>query len=158
MVAAYADRRRADYQFREGQDVLINRRRHYRGQFGSDQWLLVPRAVGHFRIKRERQIAIRGEAVPVFHSRDLIQYETRVSDPVGMLPEVAGEDEPERGEDGGGGGESGGGPDGGVHRSSERRSRRRRARSEDPGCHHTHRHTTRRRWRRGWGEVETNPQ
>ena len=70
MVAAYADQRRADYQFREWQDVLINRRRHYRGQFGSDQWLLVPRAVGHFRIKREIPIAIRGKAVPVFHSRD----------------------------------------------------------------------------------------
>ena len=34
-AAAYADRR-ADYQFKEGQDVLINRRRNYRGQFGSD--------------------------------------------------------------------------------------------------------------------------
>ena len=36
-AAAYADRRLADYQFKEGQDVLINRRRHYRGQFGSDR-------------------------------------------------------------------------------------------------------------------------
>ena len=70
MVAAYADRRLADYQFREGQDVLINRRRHYRGQFVSDQGLLAPIAVGHFRIKREIPIAIRGKAVPVFHSRD----------------------------------------------------------------------------------------
>ena len=34
-AAACADRRRADYQFKEGQDVLINRRRHSRGQFGS---------------------------------------------------------------------------------------------------------------------------
>ena len=31
MAAAYADRRRADYQFKEGQYVLINRMRHYRG-------------------------------------------------------------------------------------------------------------------------------
>ena len=30
-AAACADRRRADYQFKEGQDVLINRSRLYRG-------------------------------------------------------------------------------------------------------------------------------
>ena len=29
--------------------------------------------------------------MPVFHSSDLIPYETRVLDPEGMLPEVAGE-------------------------------------------------------------------
>ena len=29
MAAAYVDRRRADYQFKECQDVLINCRRHY---------------------------------------------------------------------------------------------------------------------------------
>ena len=52
MAAAYADRRRADYQFKEGQDVLINRRRHYRGQFGSDRGPLAPRAVAPFRVKR----------------------------------------------------------------------------------------------------------
>ena len=45
MAAAYADRRLADYQFKKGQDVLINRRRHYRGQFGSDRGPLAPRAV-----------------------------------------------------------------------------------------------------------------
>ena len=35
----YVDRRRADYQFMEGQDVLIiiNLRRHCRGQFDSDR-------------------------------------------------------------------------------------------------------------------------
>ena len=101
-VAAYADRRRADYQFKEGQDVLINRRRQYLG-FGSDRGPLAPRAVGHFRVKRvltpctlelEIPLAVRGMAVPVFHSSDLIPYETRVLDPEGMLPEVAGEDEP----------------------------------------------------------------
>ena len=42
---AYADRRRVDYQFLEGQDVLINRRRHYRGQVGSGRGSLAPRAV-----------------------------------------------------------------------------------------------------------------
>ena len=36
LTVAYADRRRADYQFKKGQDVLINPRRHYRGQFGTD--------------------------------------------------------------------------------------------------------------------------
>ena len=108
-AAAYADRRRADYQFKEGQDVLINRRRHYRGQFGSDRVPLAPRAVGPFRVKRvltpctlEIPLAVRGRAVPVFHSSDLIPYDTRVLDPEGMLPEVAVEDEPGGG--GGGGG------------------------------------------------------
>ena len=52
MTAAYADRRLADYQFKEGQGVLINRRRHYRGQFGSDRGPLAPRAVGPFSVKR----------------------------------------------------------------------------------------------------------
>ena len=102
-AAAYADRRRADYQFKEGQDVLINRRRHYRGQFGSDLGPLAPRAVGSFRVKRvltpctlelEIHLAVRGRAVPVFHSSDLIQFETRVLDPEGMLPEIEGEDGP----------------------------------------------------------------
>ena len=35
-----------------GQTVLINRRRHYRGQFGSDRGPLAPRAVVPFRVKR----------------------------------------------------------------------------------------------------------
>ena len=108
-AAAYADRRRADYQFKEGQDVLINRRRHYQWQFGSDRGPSAPRAVGPFRVKRvltpctlelEIPLAVRGRAVPVFHSSDLIPYETRVLDPAGMLPEVAGEYETG---DGGGG-------------------------------------------------------
>ena len=43
-------------------------------------------------------------------SSDLIPYETRVLDPEGMLPEVAGEDEP-GGDDGGDG--AGDGPGGG---------------------------------------------
>ena len=90
--------------------MLINRRRHYRGQFGSDRGPMSPRAVGPFRVKRvltpctlelEIPLAVRGRAVPVFHSSDLIPYETRVLDPEGMLPEVAGEDEP--GDDGRGG-------------------------------------------------------
>ena len=94
-AAAYADRRRADYQFKKGQDVLINKMRHYRGQFGSDRGPLAPRAL--FRVKRmlttctlglEILLAVRGRAAPVFHSSDLIPYETRVLDQAGMLPEV----------------------------------------------------------------------
>ena len=105
---AYADRRRADYQFLEGQDVLINRRRHYRGQVGSGQGSLAPRAVGPFRIKRvltpctmelEIHIAIRGRAVPVFNSSDLIPYESRVLDLAGMLPEEVVEERSEGGND-----------------------------------------------------------
>ena len=73
---------------------------------------------GPFRVKRvltpctlelEIPLAVRGMAVPVFHSSDLILYETRVLDPAGMLPEVEGEDGT-----GGSGGRGGGyGPGGG---------------------------------------------
>ena len=140
-AAYYADRRRADYQFKEGQDVLINRRRHCRGQFGSDRGPLAPRAVGPFRVKRvltpctlelEIPLALRGMAVPVFHSSDLIPYETMVLDQENMIREVAGEDEP--GEDGGRGGD-GDGPRGGSGGGGRERGKRgkRRARSEDPG-------------------------
>ena len=135
IAAAYVDRRRTDYQFKEGQDVLINRRRHYRGQFGSDRWPLAPRAVGPFRVKRvltpctlekEIPLAVRGLAVPVFHSSDLIPYETMVLDPEGMLPEVPGGD--------GGGGDWSGpvrGPRGGGRGSGKRWKRR--SRGEEPG-------------------------
>ena len=104
--------------------MLINRRRHYRGQFGSDRVPLAPRAVGPFRVKRlltpctlelEIPLAVRGRAVPVLHSSDLIPYETRVLDPEGILPEVAGEDE--LGGDGRGGDDGddpGGGSGGGA--------------------------------------------
>ena len=87
LAVAYADWTRADYQSNEGQDVLINRRRHYRGQFGSDRGPLAPRAVGPFRVKRvltqctlelKIPLAVRGSAVPVFHSSNMIPYETRV--------------------------------------------------------------------------------
>ena len=106
--------------------MLINSRRHYSGQSGSDRGPLAPRAVGHFRVKRvltpyalelDIPLAVRERAVPVFHSSDLIPYETSMLDPEGMLPEVAGEDEPGGDGRGGGavdgpGGESGGGGSG----------------------------------------------
>ena len=53
--------------------------------------------------------------MPVFHSSDIIPYETMVLDPEGMLPEVAIEDEP--GGDGRGGDDGddpGGGSGGGA--------------------------------------------
>ena len=83
-------------------------------------------------------------SVPVFHSSDLIPYKTRVLDPEGMLPEVAGEDEPE-GDNGRGG--AGDGPDGGSGgggRGSGKRGKR-RARSETQG--NPHHHPTRRQER-----------
>ena len=87
MAAAYADRRQTTRSRKVR--MLINRRRHYRGQFGSDRGPLAPRAVGPLRVKRvltpctlelEMPLAVRGMAVPVFHSTDLIPYETRVLD------------------------------------------------------------------------------
>ena len=140
MAAAYTDRRRADYQFKDGQDVLVNRRRHYRWQFGSDRGPLAPRAVGPFSVKRvltpctlelEIPLAVQGMAVPVFHSSDLIPYETRVLDPEGMLPEVAGEDESGDGGGGGDGGGPGGGAGGGGRGSGKRGKRQ--GLGEDPG-------------------------
>ena len=55
-------------------------------------------------LELEIPLAVRGMAVPVFHSSDLIPYETRVLE--GMLLDVAVEDEP--GGDGGGGGDGDG--------------------------------------------------
>ena len=57
-------------------------------------------------LELEIPLAVRGRAVPVFHSSDLIQYETMVLDLEGMLPVVVGKDEP--GGDGGGGGDEDG--------------------------------------------------
>ena len=101
---------------------------------------LASRAVGPFRVKRvlkpctlelEIQLAVRGRAVPVFHSSDLIPYETRVLEPECMLPEVAGKDEPEGGGGGGDGSGPGRGPGGGCMGSGKRMKLQ--ARSEDPG-------------------------
>ena len=129
-------------------DVLINRRRHYRGQFGSDWGPLAHRAVGPFRVKMvltpctlelEIPLAVRGIAVPVFHSSDLIPYETIVLDQEGMLPEVAGEDEP-RGDGGGGGAGDGlgGGLGGGAWVGVSAKSDEREAKTqENPHPHPT---------------------
>ena len=84
-------------------------------------------------LELEIPLAVRGMAVPVFHSSDLIPYETRVLDPEGMLPEVAKEDKP--GCDDGGGGSAVYGPGGGSVGGGMGKWKRgkRRARSEDPG-------------------------
>ena len=69
----------------------------------------------------DKSIDIRGREVPVFHLSSLIPYETRVSDPAGLLPEEMGEDISEGGDDdaSGGAGQGGGaGVAGPAHRSS----------------------------------------
>jgi hypothetical protein len=50
---AYANRKRANYEFKVGQDVLISRRRHYKGLFKAGKGPLAPRAVGPFTIMRK---------------------------------------------------------------------------------------------------------
>ena len=54
---------------------------------------MVKRVLAPCTLELEIPLAVRGRAVPVFHSSDLISYETRVLDPAGMLTEVAGDDE-----------------------------------------------------------------
>jgi hypothetical protein len=117
-VNEYANKKRANNQFQLGQDVLINRRRHFRGQFGSGKGPLAPRAVGPFPIIKvitpttfllDIPLVLRGRASPIFHSSDLIPYETRLLDPMGMLPEDEPDEEPEPG--GVDGSEGGEGPD-----------------------------------------------
>jgi hypothetical protein len=119
----YANRKRANYEFRVGQDVLISRRRHYKGQFMAGKGPLAPRAVGPFTIMRKLTPTtlvldipkeIRGRAHPVFHSSDLIPYKTRILDPVGMLPDDEAEDLDPPDEGGEGGGDEGGGTSGPV--------------------------------------------
>ena len=72
----------------------MNQRKHYRDQLGPDG-PLVPKAVGPYRIlrritKNTFELAIPtklvGKMRPVFHSSELIPYETRELDPVGALP------------------------------------------------------------------------
>ena len=71
----------------------MNQRKHYRDQLGPDG-PLAPKAVGPYRIsqritKNTFELAIPTKMVgkmPVFHSSELIPYETRELDPVGALP------------------------------------------------------------------------
>ena len=87
-------RKLADYQFKVGHDILINQRKHHRKQLGP----VVPltaKSVCPFKIKKqitqntfEIDIppAIVKKMRPVFHSSELIPFETRDLDPVGFLP------------------------------------------------------------------------
>ena len=96
-AAEYSNRKRADYKFVVGHDVLISKRKHYRGMFGDSRTgdLLSPKAVGHFTIIKKITDStfvldvpeeLSGRAHPVIHSSNLIPYKTIVLDPVGMLP------------------------------------------------------------------------
>ena len=87
-------------------------------------------------IELEIPIAIRDRAMPVFYSSDLIAYETQSLDPAGILPEDAGEDRSEGGDDDssvGAGPGGGAGGAGAAPRISGLRGGRLRSRSEDPG-------------------------
>ena len=90
----FGNRNRADYQFKVGQDIMINQRKHHRNQLGP-LGPLIAKAVGPFKIKKqitqntfEIDIppAIRKKMRPVFHYRELIPFETRDLDSVGFLP------------------------------------------------------------------------
>jgi hypothetical protein len=88
------NRRRANYQFHVGQDVLVNQRRHHREQLGPIGPLL-PQAAGPFRIRRQITAntfeldipaALAPRMRPVFHASELIPYETRVLEPLVDVP------------------------------------------------------------------------
>ena len=89
-----ANSKRQDYDFKVGQEVLINQRKYYKGRFGTDRNVLAPKAAGPFTIVKkisnntvELKIPalLLGKAKPVFHSSVLIPYESRVLDPEGMI-------------------------------------------------------------------------
>ena len=72
---AMGDRKKANYQFKVGQDIMINPRKHHRNQLGS-VGALAPKAVGPFKIKRhvtqntfeiDIPAAVRKKMRPVFH-------------------------------------------------------------------------------------------
>ena len=83
--------------------MLINQRKHHRNQLGP-VGALAPKAVGPYKIKKqitqntfEIDIppAVRKKMRPVFHSSELIPFETRELDPVGALPPREGADNPD---------------------------------------------------------------
>ena len=99
----FGNRKRANYQFFVGQDILINQRNHHRNQLGP-VGPLAPKAVGPYKIKKqitqntfEIDIppAVRKKMRPVFHSSELIPFETRELDPVGALPPREDADNPD---------------------------------------------------------------
>ena len=48
-----ANAKRLDYEFKVGQEVLINQRKYYKGRFGTDKNVLAPKAAGPFTIVRK---------------------------------------------------------------------------------------------------------
>ena len=71
--------------------MLIRKRKHYRGKYGDPGVSLAPKAIGPFTIvekmaencyRLDIPEHIRGRAYPVFHSSNLIPYETRVLNPL----------------------------------------------------------------------------
>ena len=98
----FGNRKRADYQFKVGQDILINQRKHHRNLL-DPVGPLTAKTVGPFKIKEqitqntfEIDIppVIRNKMRPVFHSSQLIPLETRDLDPVGFLHPREGADDP----------------------------------------------------------------
>ena len=104
-TSRFANQRRLDYQFTVGQQVLVSQRHHYRSQLGPSG-PLAPKAVGPFTIVRQITrntfeldipAATLGRASPVFHSSNLIPYESRLLDPdaASELPPMDPEDHAE---------------------------------------------------------------
>ena len=88
-AAIQANKRRADYQFELGQQVLVSQQRHFRSQLGPSG-PLAPRAAGPFTIVKritrntfalDIPLHILGSASPVFHANDLIPYASRLLEP-----------------------------------------------------------------------------
>ena len=86
---ASANRRRADYEFHVGQQVLVSQHQHQR-LLRSRRHPLNPKAVGPFTIQRQitRNTFVRDippnvlvRSSPAFHSSELIPYESRVLHP-----------------------------------------------------------------------------
>ena len=90
-----ANRKRDFYQFRIGDLVLVNQSKHERDSLGP-RTPLSPKARGPFSIKKVISLnamqldiphELLGGSTPVFHTSQLIPYQVRILDPVGMLPE-----------------------------------------------------------------------
>ena len=88
-AAIQANKRRSDYQFELGQQVLVSQQRHFCSQLGPSG-PLAPRAAGPFtiikRLTRNTFVldippSILGRASPVFHANDLIPYASRLLEP-----------------------------------------------------------------------------
>ena len=102
LAETFGNRERANYQFKVGHTILINQRKHHRNQFGP-VGPMTAKAVGPFKIKKQitqntfeidRPPAIRKKMRPVFYSSELIHFETKDLDPVGLITTREGADDP----------------------------------------------------------------